>query len=272
MQKSLRLVSAAAHHAKRIGKVLPVAYGNLRGQSSGDDAMAFGSQFLIVADGVGQWHRKPFGNPGLWSRLFVHHFQSELEMSRDMKLRNVPQEILQLAYVKTKEEAIRHEAKGTTTVVAAILENRKLHVLNVGDSRCYVIRDGLLIFRSKDQWHWFDCPFQLDTNSLDMPTTHASLDVLSIEADDVVVMCSDGLSDNLFDAEILQICMEMLQKQVTHLQQAADELVRRAYEIAYDPYAESPYLEKCLLEFDTIRRGGKSDDISVIVAMIQPLP
>ncbi len=86
----------------------------------------------------------------------------------------------------------------------AKLEDGKMHTCNLGDS-CYIIlrsNDGDIttVHRSKEQQYSFNFPYQCGTNC-DLPydAQDASHDV---QHNDIVVMGSDGLFDNLFDEDI----------------------------------------------------------------------
>lgn len=150
---------------------------------------------------------------------------------------------------------------------------------------------GTILYRSKEQWHWFDCPRQLGTNSPDTPTGDAVCDTVEdIQIGDVVAVLSDGVTDNLWEHEICQSICES----ISHWQSAASEsddggksrhnaedgdakdgvvyvarrLMNAAREIAMDPNAESPYMERAFDE-GIAAEGGKLDDISVVVGIVR---
>lgn len=144
-------------------------------------------------------------------------------------------------------------------------------------------RDREIIYKTQEQWHWFDCPRQLGTNSPDTPETNAVMDRVEIEENDVVLAMSDGVIDNLWDHEVLQSVVDAMHKWENGeaaIQQdkepaetsysdemmfVAEEVVKAAKAIATDPFAESPYMEKAVEEGLSIE-GGKMDDISVVAA------
>jgi serine/threonine protein phosphatase PrpC len=138
-----------------------------------------------------------------------------------------------------------------------------LTVANVGDSRAYVFRpsSGDFVFKTSEQWHWFDCPRQLGTNSPDTPVANAVVSRVELEEGDIIIMATDGLPDNLWDGEIADICAEGTSS-------LADRLVRAAKKIAIDPFAESPYMERGIDEGLSME-GGKYDDISVVTAVFR---
>ena len=150
----------------------------------------------------------------------------------------------------------------------------------LGDSKILVIRPRQkeIIYQTKEQWHWFDCPRQLGTNSPDTPNTNAVMDKVPVEENDIVVAMSDGVVDNLWDHEVMENVIESLHKwesgDVARSQGkeiaeqsiadgmmfVAHELVKAARVIAVDPFAESPYMEKAIDEGLSIE-GGISNTV-----------
>lgn len=274
------------------------------GMTSGDDAIIIGGQnFLAVNDGVGAWAQKDRGHAALWSRLIAHFWVEEAAKlylaSEDNEL-----EIDQLDMVACLQRAFEHtknstsgsegnEILGTTTASGALLHHDEggrpcVICTTVGDSMVYVVRPdrgtggdagsedtaaGELLYRSQEQWHWFDCPRQLGTNSPDTPEGNAVMDRVVVEEGDVVVVVSDGVSDNLFENEIIEKvcgCVKSWEQGDIEAKEGmtfvALELMNAAREIAQDPNAESPYMEKALDE-GISAFGGKLDDISVVVGI-----
>ncbi|KAB8216120.1 hypothetical protein BDV33DRAFT_194677 [Aspergillus novoparasiticus] len=268
----------------------------VRGLNNGDDAVLVADNFIGVDDGVGAWATKPRGHAALWSRLLLHFWALEVERGVNNNAPPDPVEYLQRAYEETVSATTGpSEWYGTTTSVTAILhwtcddagnEKPLLYVTNIGDCKLLVIRpsEEKVLFRTKEQWHWFDCPVQLGTNSVDTPRKDAVMSQVALEEEDVVLAVSDGVLDNLWEHEILSITLESIKKwnqgrhDNTDLEWAppevlaeermvfvARELLKSALAIAQDPFAESPFMEKAIEEGLAIE-GGKMDDISVVVA------
>jgi len=120
------------------------------------------------------------------------------------------------------------------------------------------------VYKSTEQWHWFDCPYQLGTNSLDTPAANAVVDKVELEEGDIVILATDGLPDNLWDTEIADICASAGEE----VRGLADKLVNAAWKIAIDPFGESPYMERGIDEGLSME-GGKYDDISVVTAVFK---
>lgn len=172
--------------------------------------------------------------------------------------------------------------QGTTTAAGAQLHFQQLeskpdspatpllYVTNLGDSQILVIRpkDQSVVYKTVEQWHWFDCPRQLGTNSPDTPRENAVMDKVEIEENDVVLAMSDGVIDNLWEHEIVTNVVESIAKWEAEggaerkggaaggMQFVADRLMNAARVIAQDPFAESPFMEHAVEE-GLAMEGGK---------------
>lgn len=231
----------------------------------------------------------------LWSRLILHFWALEIERISNPEATVDPIAYLQRAYEETTEAtAAPSEWFGTTTSVTALLHKRLsdsgtekplLYVTNIGDCKVLVIRpiEQKVIFRTQEQWHWFDCPMQLGTNSVDTPRENAVLSLVDLHEDDIVLALSDGVLDNLWEHEILSITLEGLKKwdHGRHDDKELDwappavlaeekmvflarELLKAALAVAQDPFAESPYMEKAVEEGLAIQGGKHIHEPSLI--------
>ncbi|KAL7336075.1 hypothetical protein PS15p_201447 [Mucor circinelloides] len=182
----------------------------------GEDAYFRRSDAIGVADGVGGWQGVSAANAALYSRKLMHHAYLELE-----RFDNVddpcfyhydeadPVSILQKSYEESMQEALQEGIIGSCTACLAILRHEELRIANLGDCGISVIRHNDYIFRSEEQQHSFNFPYQLGTSSPDRPKDAQSFTV-AVEKGDIIIMGSDGLFDNLFDREILSIVKSQL--------------------------------------------------------------
>lgn len=200
-----------------------------------------------------------------------------------------PVQALQTAYEQTTEATGKHDWQGTTTTCGAQLhyllpegEGLKqrepspvLYVTNLGDCQIMVIRprDQEVIYKTKEQWHWFDCPRQLGTNSPDTPKENAVMDTVDLEVGDVVLAMTDGVIDNLWEHEIVDTVLTSIRNWESNkitkdtsdrrggrnggMKAAAQDLVAAAQEVATDPFAESPFMEHAIEE-GLASEGGKT--------------
>lgn len=266
----------------------------IRGVTNGDDALLVSENLLATNDGVGAWARRPRGHAPLWSRLIVHFIgvAAEKDGYGANEQGQTPDLVRYLdeAFEGTKEAlSPPNEWEGTTTVTAAVLhwksnseEKPILYVTQLGDSKGMVVRPSNkeVVFGTEEQWHYFDCPRQLGTNSPDTPRDNAVLSVVEVEEGDIVLTMSDGVTDNLWEYEIADNVVKAFEKwQIAAGEDArpplaeamkyvANELVLAARAIAEDSFAESPFMERAVEEGLAIE-GGKPDDISVVAGLVQ---
>ena len=206
--------------------------------------------------------------------------------SPDDKYSPSPTQYLQRAYEQTVEATSKpNQWQGTTTTAGAQLHYHHphpdgpatpvLYVTNLGDSQILVIRPGeeKVVYKTAEQWHWFDCPRQLGTNSPDTPTKNAVTDKIDIQENDVVLAMSDGVIDNLWEHEIIESVVKSIRKwEAGHdesfegnriagagggMKLVAEELMNAARVVAQDPFAESPFMEHAIEE-GLAMEGGKS--------------
>lgn len=122
-----------------------------------------------------------------------------------------------------------------------------------------------VIYKTVEQWHWFDCPRQLGTNSPDTPNGNAVMDKVDLEVGDIVLAMSDGVIDNLWEHEIVTRILKSVREWESGehpeahqgdrtggrnggMRIAAQDLMAAAKEIAVDPFAESPFMEHAIEE------------------------
>ena len=125
-------------------------------------------------------------------------------------------------------------------------------------------KDQEVIYKTSEQWHWFDCPRQLGTNSPDTPKANAVMEKVELQENDIVLAMSDGVIDNLWEHEVLQNVLDSVHAWELEaggnafgdkaagtsgrMPYVAEQLVKAARVIAEDPYAESPFMERAIEE------------------------
>jgi len=132
--------------------------------------------------------------------------------------------------------------KMATTLVACALRYDQAVVSHVGDSRCYLVRNGQAKTVTQDHT-WVNEQRKMGLiSAAEMaqsesrhvlirslgPEMFVSPDTtaLTVQAGDVLVLCSDGLHNEMSDSEIAAIV-----SQNKHIDEVARELVARAVEI-----------------------------------------
>ncbi|MBW0508551.1 hypothetical protein O181_048266 [Austropuccinia psidii MF-1] len=255
----------------------------------GEDAYFLRSDSLGVADGVGGWSGKPGANAGVFSSKLMHH--CSIEMSKHEDIDDVhflsynsidPVQVLQHAFERSIHESKLEGLLGSSTALIAILRNDELRIANIGDCCCSIIRGNDFIFRSEEQQHSFNYPVQIGTNSKSTPVKDAQRYNIKVQKDDIVILSSDGLADNLFDEDILEEVLRFTtqtksdeqaksDKGIQHKfqpQLVSESLCLKAKTVIDDQQAVTSPFSQRANEEGIHYVGGKNDDISVLVAVV----
>ena len=207
---------------------------------------------LIVADGMGGH------NAGdLASRYTVQEMLAYIKESEEDR----PVPLLSMAIHHANEQVLEKaesekELEGMgTTLVAATVQDEYLYVANVGDSRLYLIDDGIeqithdhsLVeemirigeLQRKDAKNYPDRNVITRAIGVQVPVRVDFFDV-KLEHGDKILLCSDGLTNMVEDEEILEIV-----RKNSSIEEAAGALV------------------------DTANKNGGKDNISVVLAEIE---
>lgn len=268
---------------------------SLTSTAVGEDSYFARVDGVCVADGVGGWSRsgKGPGDPGRWARLLTHYCEEEVarwwagadeyltdpgdwkrSFAREKQRRPLdPVEIMQRGYEKCLSCAAAEGIYGSSTCLLALLHHSTLLVANLGDCSLLVVRRGEVVFRTSEMQHAFNFPLQLGTHSRDEPMKDAKRYDIGVEKEDVVIVGSDGLMDNLFDEDILETLSEFAPpNQPSNLppfspQAVSEALCNRARDISETTTATTPFMMRAIEEgIDFV--GGKRDDISVLVGVV----
>jgi len=206
---------------------------------------------FVVADGMGGHNAGDYA-----SRFCVEFFKQQIEESN----LELPVSSIEAALKETNaslksiaDEQAELEGMGTTFVVATILD-KEMYVANIGDSRLYVISQEM---KQITEDHSL-VEAMVKTGELDreQARVHPSKNVItralgtneylepdffevSLEVGDVVLMCSDGLTNMLEDEAI-----ERIIKENDNLESAAQTLV------------------------DCANKNGGKDNIAVIIIKV----
>lgn len=207
---------------------------------------------FLVADGMGGHKAGDYA-----SKITVETIVEKAAASRETEPGEILREAISAANTLVRELAGKSpELEGMgTTVVAAICDGMRLYVANVGDSRLYVANRRQIVQITRDH-SWVEemvrrggIPREEARNHEKKniitravgaeETVQADFFTVGLEEGDVVLMCTDGLTNMLEDEEI-----RMILEGSRDIVEKAEELVRAAND-----------------------RGG-SDNISVI--LIEP--
>jgi len=221
-----------------------------------DDGLAVG-----VFDGVGGW-----ADVGVNPRLYSYRLMEGCLLDANSKNPNTRNAL----DILNKGWAGANHVRGSSTACVVVCQPTStpsllLQIVNVGDSGAILINNttGEITFRTKEQQHYFNCPYQLGGESEDKP---GDGDKYSVEfnAGHTLVVGTDGLLDNLSLSELSQIVVQLKGEPT---QAIARALAQRAFEISQDPRAITPFITAGRAHNAAYRgmTGGKEDDITVIV-------
>ena len=193
---------------------------------------------FIVADGMGGHKAGDYA-----SKLAVTTMVEEIARAEEDEPDRLLKRAIETANALVKgsaEKAPELEGMGTT-VVAAVCDGRKLSVANVGDSRLYVVGNHEIRQITRDH-SWVEEMVRRgglgreearnhpDKNIITRAVgaeNYVKIDFFSVELKegDMILMCTDGLTNMLEDEEI-----RMILDGARDIVEKAEELVRRANE------------------------------------------
>ncbi len=120
------------------------------------------------------------------------------------------------------DKDVSRQGMGTTLVTATIIDDR-MYVSNVGDSRLYLVSDDKMIQVTRDhslveemvrlgEMDKEDAKIHPDKNIITravgvLPEVSADFFEVELEPGDMILMCSDGLTNMVRDEEIRQIIL-----------------------------------------------------------------
>lgn len=172
---------------------------------------------FVLADGMGGYSGGEYA-----SMHSVEVICDSVKNSRETTTRRIFEDAIAKANTEIREEASKnpeYDRMGTTVVLATIL-GECLQVANVGDSRLYVIGDD--IRQITEDHSYVEEMIKLGSLDRESARTHPQKNIITraigaddtvtpdfftvkLKKDDIVLMCSDGLSNMLEDDEILMI-------------------------------------------------------------------
>ena len=209
---------------------------------------------FIVADGMGGHNAGDFA-----SEFTVKTMVEEIEASFEKNPSIIFQKAINVANQKLREIAAKDLAKRGmgTTVVAATCLGKYLQVANVGDSRLYVVNDTIKQITTDHSYveEMIRRGNLQRENARSNPNKNiitravgakneiqADIYVVELKPGDLLLMCSDGLSNMLEDEE-----MRMIIRRQRDIVEMAEELVKVANEnggkdnisvVLIDPFAD----------------------------------
>ncbi|MCR5799274.1 MAG: Stp1/IreP family PP2C-type Ser/Thr phosphatase [Lachnospiraceae bacterium] len=191
---------------------------------------------FMVADGMGGHNAGDYA-----SRYTIETIVDEISKSDDESPVFVLEKAIKSAnsHIRRKSEEEAELNGMGTTVVAATIDGDKLCVANVGDSRLYIINDREIKQITRDH-SLVEEMVRMGGLKRELARTHPDKNIitraigalddvdvdffeLTLNKDDVILMCSDGLSNMIEDEEI-----RMIMQGQRDIAEKAESLVKAA--------------------------------------------
>jgi len=249
-------------------------------QSEADSAR---STYIGVADGVGGW-AEGGNDPAEVSQSIMFHADQTLKNQTTQQPDGNPGSLLSTAFQEMlKDDQVRG---GASTALIAQLDptSAVLHWANLGDSSMMHIKAGAekVGMQTKPQTHFFNCPYQLTKFPAgysahefvaDTPQM-ADAGSLTLQDGDLVLLFTDGIGDNLWTEEI-----RTLVRLVTKSKPAWDDhdlvhslahtMCGAARRASFQPNRSTPFEAEAIKHGITDLKGGKVDDITLVVSLVR---
>jgi serine/threonine protein phosphatase PrpC len=174
--------------------------------------------------------------------------------------------------------AAKEHLGSATCTTLKLTGPQEITTLNIGDSGYSIHRreNGELkvLYASKPGQKRFNYPHQLGGQYGDVAKEVGVEMTHTVEPDDIIVVYSDGVSDNLFAPEF-NVCLDSAmtdeddKSSIASFSLAADCISRHAYWKGKDKTFDSPFAKGARQAGWGNYRGGKHDDITVVVAQIR---
>lgn len=170
------------------------------------------ADIIGVSDGVGGWRNQGV-DPSIFSRTLMHKCKKFVE-GGNFKV-DKPVQLLSRAY---NDMYSIPDLIGSATACLATFDRdtSMLYTANLGDSGFVVVRDNEVVHKSRSQVHAFNAPFQLsivpkylNRGSYGDAPHKADFASFQCEEGDIIIMASDGMFDNIYDNQLIDILTKL---------------------------------------------------------------
>jgi protein phosphatase PTC7 len=227
---------------------------------------------LGVADGVGGWADQGV-NPAFFTWLFMKRC---LHYTTADGPRPMLKDVLQNAWADTVKAGLQGSC--TTAVVAfdsapGNSSTEPLTVMLVGDCGVIVVRDEQVVMRTKERQYKFNFPHQIGSDGSSSPNKLAATETVQVQKNDVVILGTDGVFDNVFDNELVELIKKANTdaktsgRPVIDCQKLADAVARLATKHGADTRYVSPF-SVAAVKAGYRYVGGKMDDVCVVAGVV----
>jgi protein phosphatase len=231
---------------------------------SRQEARSRGWMFL-VADGVGG---EDLGEVASTKTASVM-IQEFAIAPMDTSLLSLLPRLIQYANAAVRDERLYPYRRGkqmATTIVACALRYDQAIISHVGDSRCYLVRNGKAVSVTQDHTmvnEQLGLGLITPEEAAQSEARHilarslgterfvvADTKTLALKDNDVLVLCSDGVHSGIYDEDIARIAA-----QKNDAQEIADELVNYAVEVDGSDNATAQVIQVHSVEPRAMYRG-----------------
>jgi len=210
---------------------------------------------LGIADGVGGWAELGIDS-SIYAQAIMKNSLNYLLSDKGFSTSDPSTSALSFAHEQCTS------IKGSSTALIATLFGNTVKIINVGDSKAISLRKKnqhyKVIHQTKEQQHYFNCPFQLGNE--DTPQDGEKYEWGILE-EDLLVLGTDGVFDNLWLEEVEKLINVASDKGE---QELAEYIGKTAEATSYEETKLTPFAKGS----DGGHRGGKPDDITVIVGRV----
>uniref|UniRef100_A0AC35TTB3 Protein phosphatase n=1 Tax=Rhabditophanes sp. KR3021 TaxID=114890 RepID=A0AC35TTB3_9BILA len=226
-----------------------------------------------VADGVGGW-RKHGVDPSAFSSTLMKLCYEIAESGNFDPSR--PDLLMEDAF-QTLIVSSNPKPVGSSTACVLIIHKSMLYSANLGDSGFLVWRGDKIVYKSTEQTHYFNAPYQLCLPPeqegrkgfiTDMPK-HADLEQIPVQSGDVILLATDGLWDNLPEKTICKLLQLVDPESEGSLQNICNSITLCARQLSLDESHISPFCEKASQQGYGKMTGGKIDDITCLLLIVK---
>ncbi|GLE08723.1 hypothetical protein PINS_up020086 [Pythium insidiosum] len=235
--------------------------------SCGEDSFFVSTNIVGVADGVGGWNENGV-DPGAISRSLM---KNAAKFINNATTSFTTQDVLDHAFKSAvADETV--EAGSTTACIVRLKQSPSgrpvLEYTNLGDSGFAIIRQGVVVYRSKFQCYG-RAPYQLAKvplrfklyGAIENVPSDADSGEVEIEEGDVIVLATDGVWDN-FSSDLLS-ASAFYPPLVSWRRNWQNEIASLTDVVQQDADKAAANVIKAAL-----RHNLKPDDVTVIVARV----
>lgn len=267
-----------------------------------EDSFFAATTAVGVADGVGSMAE--FADFGMNSAAYAGEI---MDLAKDALLSHEsssgttgsPPTVTTRAAAALRSAESRATSYGATTATVVCLVGDSIHTASLGDSGFMLLRrrrqEGCcfeVVARSQEQQHAWNFPFQLarfPSALLSRLPPDASLDSaadctcleIPVHPGDLLLLFSDGVSDNLFENEIVKLIQDKVagchggggdpRDREGPPDELAVTLTEAALSRSRDTRGDTPFADSSA-QHGQQHSGGKEDDITAVAAWIQKQP